>query len=228
MAESSPKLKLYLDNLSQPCRAINAFCLINKIPHEIKFVSLIANDHNKAEYEFINPFGKIPAINDDGFNLFESHAILRYLARTRKTPDHWYPADPKKVALIDAYLDWHHTGIRKATQFFFVKAKIEIPGLSYKSFNEEEVTKQFQLACDAMEKIWLKDEKFIGGASDISIADLSAFCELKQLLTIDYDFSAYPKIDAWMKKIWEIEEVKKVHETLIKFKEGKTAKVETV
>ena len=35
------------------------------------------------------------------FKLFESHAIMRYLAETRKVADHWYPQDPKKRAIVD-------------------------------------------------------------------------------------------------------------------------------
>lgn len=34
------RLKLYLDTLSQPCRAVNLFLLVNKIPFETKLINL--------------------------------------------------------------------------------------------------------------------------------------------------------------------------------------------
>lgn len=46
------------------------------------------------------------------FILSESHAILRYLQKSRKCADHWYPEDIKKRSMVDQYLDWHHTFIR--------------------------------------------------------------------------------------------------------------------
>ncbi len=49
---------------------------------------------------------------DDGFVVYESHTILRYLATSRKVASHWYPQDLKKRTRIDMYLDWHHTNLR--------------------------------------------------------------------------------------------------------------------
>ena len=56
------------------------------------------------------------------FKLGESHAILRYLARTYSCPEHWYPAvDLKKRAKIDTYLDEHHTFLRASCSELFKK-----------------------------------------------------------------------------------------------------------
>jgi len=219
-------LTLYLDGMSQPSRAVLAFLLFNKIPHKIAETIVREGGTKKPEFAEVNPFIRVPAIDDDGFKLFESHAILRYIARTRKVPDHWYPSDPKKVAYIDAYLDWHHTGTRKASPFLIVTTKYEVPGaISWKSFNAEQVNKDFETALKALETIWLKDEKFIGGAEEISIADLSAFCELEQLSLIGYDFSSSPKINSWLKKVRELEVIKAAHENFFKIKAAMLAKL---
>ena len=55
------------------------FCLLNKIPHQVEIISVIALDQYSKEYKTVNPNGKVPAINDNGFKLFESNTILRYL-----------------------------------------------------------------------------------------------------------------------------------------------------
>ena len=63
----------------------------------------------------------MPAIVDGDFNLSESHAIMRYLATSRKCDDHWYPADPRKRARIDEYLNWHHLNIRMGCGVLFFR-----------------------------------------------------------------------------------------------------------
>jgi glutathione S-transferase len=75
-------------------------------------------------YLALNPVGGIPTLDDDGFVLAESHAILRYLA-TREGRGDLLPADPFERARIDEFLDRLHTGIRAA---FF---RHEVPALGY-------------------------------------------------------------------------------------------------
>jgi len=54
-------------------------------------------------YLSLHPFGKIPAIVDDGFELYESQAILRYIARKAAAPA-LTPDDPRRLARMDQIL----------------------------------------------------------------------------------------------------------------------------
>jgi len=56
-------------------------------------------------YRALNPNGLVPAIEDDGLALWESNAIVRYLA-ARYAPDTLYPQDPAVRALGDKWMDW--------------------------------------------------------------------------------------------------------------------------
>jgi len=83
-----------------------------QLPYEIKTLSFSAEDNRKPEYLAISPRGKVPAIVDDGFALYESVAILEYLEQ--RYPDSGsplYPRDAKQAAItrriiqeVDAYL----------------------------------------------------------------------------------------------------------------------------
>ena len=66
-----------------------------------------------GRYLALNPVGGIPALDDDGFVLAESHAILRYLARREARAD-LYPAAAGEQARVDEFLERFHTGIRAA------------------------------------------------------------------------------------------------------------------
>ena len=104
---SDKKLIIYYDWASQPSRAVIAFCKFNNIPFELSSVRVAQGMHRTKEYTEMVPVQQIPAIKEidlktgEEWNLFESHAIMRYLAKSRNCPDHWYPEDPVKRALVD-------------------------------------------------------------------------------------------------------------------------------
>jgi glutathione S-transferase len=62
---------------------------------------------DEPEFRALNPFGKVPAIDDDGVAVWESHAILRYLAE-RYGADRFWP-DLVARTRIEPWLDWHQT-----------------------------------------------------------------------------------------------------------------------
>jgi glutathione S-transferase len=64
--------------------------------------------NNTAEYRAINPNGLVPTIDDDGFVLWESHAIVRYLARRHGTGSLW-PEDERTAADADRWMEWYST-----------------------------------------------------------------------------------------------------------------------
>ena len=127
--------------------------------------------------------GQVPALietDSDGktFCLAESHAILKYLAATRKVEDHWYPADVKKRALVDQYLDWHHSFLRQgASRSVFLK--LFLPMLTGKVATEAELDfyRVYLRRSLVMMDGWLSQSKYLCGPQ-ISIADLSAAHEL--------------------------------------------------
>jgi glutathione S-transferase len=58
-----------------------------------------------AAYLALNPNALIPTIEDDGIVLWESNAILRYLA-ARHAPERFWPGDPAVRAQADKWMDW--------------------------------------------------------------------------------------------------------------------------
>jgi glutathione S-transferase len=60
---------------------------------------------NTPEYKKMNPNSLVPTIDDDGFVLWESHSIVRYLAAKHGAGTLW-PADLKQRADSDRWMDW--------------------------------------------------------------------------------------------------------------------------
>ena len=71
-----------------------------------------------------------------------------------------------------------------------------------------------------LEQYWLKDTEYLCG-DQMTIADLSAACELYQLLKLEKPlFKQYPLVTDWLLKIYNIKEVGEMHEeVLIKMKQ---------
>ncbi len=63
---------------------------------------------NTPEYRRMNPNGLVPTIDDDGFVLWESHAIVRYLAAKHGAGTLW-PTDLKVRGDADRWMDWANT-----------------------------------------------------------------------------------------------------------------------
>ena len=62
------------------------------------------------EYLAMNPTGLVPTIDDDGFKLWESHTIVRYLAAKH---GRLYPAALQARADAERWMDWTHTFSRE-------------------------------------------------------------------------------------------------------------------
>jgi len=207
-------LKVYVDMMSQPSRAVLAFCKLNDIPHEVVLTDIAKGLNRTPSYLAINPAGQVPAIEDGDLKLAEGHAILAYLATTRNVADHWYPKDVKARAIVNQYLHWHHTQLRYAARLVFTLVLGPKLGMPAEHWRVEEAEFVLKKALDLMER-WLTKTRFLTGPAP-SIADISAVCELAQLQLIDYDLSKWPKVKAWFDSIYAWPQVVEVHAILNK------------
>lgn len=200
------KLQIYSNRLSQPCRAIIIFCKLHGIEFEEIHVSVAKGQQFTPEYKVINPMGKLPAIVHGSYKLFESHAILIYLACSFPgIADHWYPSDIQKRAKIHSVLDWHHSNLRQG-EAGYVQNRTLRPLLGGKmdleaaAVNEKLLSKSIA----KIENFWLQGEgKFLLGNFQPSIADLSLVCEIMQLQLVPESdrnriLSPYKKVLQWI------------------------------
>ncbi|KAJ7857216.1 thioredoxin-like protein [Mycena leptocephala] len=118
-------LKLYATSFAAGGGSIVALVLAEKqIPFELVLVDLAAKEQKLPEFLAKNPWGKVPVIDDDGFILYESRAICRYLVEKyadQGTP--LLPADLKERALVEQaasleLANFHPAVIKVAAEVF--------------------------------------------------------------------------------------------------------------
>ena len=96
-------LRLYHHPESTFARRVRVSLLEKRIEHELIEVDMAARAHRSAEYLALNPYGRVPTIDDDGFALYESAAILQYIEATRPAPA-LVPIGARGKARVDMHL----------------------------------------------------------------------------------------------------------------------------
>nr|XP_015908471.2 glutathione S-transferase 1 [Parasteatoda tepidariorum] len=95
---------LYGMDASPPCAAVRLTLGHLGIAFDSKLVELSTGDHLKPEFIKINPQHVVPTMDDNGFILWESRAILGYLVDQHAPGNSLYPKDPKERAIVDRLL----------------------------------------------------------------------------------------------------------------------------
>jgi len=98
-------MRLYYHPLSSNSRRAVMTAIHLGASLELVVVDLLKGEHRAEDFLKLNPNGKVPLLDDGGFLLWESHAIMQYLADV--TPGQaLYPRDPQARADVNRWLFW--------------------------------------------------------------------------------------------------------------------------
>jgi glutathione S-transferase len=73
-------MRLYILAVSNTSRPVRVLIGENKLPVEEVALDFYKGEHTTEPYISLNPNGLVPTLDDDGFILTESSAIMKYLA----------------------------------------------------------------------------------------------------------------------------------------------------
>ena len=150
------------------------------IPYESVPVNLEAKENRKPEYLAINPFGRVPAIVDGDFRLWESGAILLYLAdkhgKLPKTPE----------------------GRAEITQWVFYVNATLFPII----MNEQQRTEAMPGLFEPLNERLSKQQFLVG--NDLTVADVALAAPLAFVrMAYNFDLSAYPAVNAYVDRMMQ-------------------------
>lgn len=97
-------IRLHRHPLSGHAHRVQLFLSLLGLPHELVEVDLAARAHKTPEFVALSPFGQIPVLEDGPLALFDSNAILVYLARTYDPANRWLPQDAAGQARVQQWL----------------------------------------------------------------------------------------------------------------------------
>ncbi|KAK0469403.1 glutathione S-transferase [Desarmillaria tabescens] len=167
-------LELYGSPYSTCTKRVAAVLHEKKVPFEFCLVNLATGEHKTPSYLEKHPFGVVPYIDDDGFILYESRAISRYIAlKYESQGTKLIPTDDlKKIALFEQAASVEQSSFDPYVTTVGME-KIIKPRLKGIPANEaavEDALTSLSAKLDAYDVI-LSKQKYLAG-DDVTLADL--------------------------------------------------------
>nr|WMM91884.1 GSTe1 [Paracoccus marginatus] len=192
-------LKLYYNINASPCRAVLYTLNALNVPYEIVDISLLHHEQKTEKFRKMNPQHTIPTIEDeDGFILWDSHAINAYLAAKYGKDEHdkLYPKDLKARAIVDQTLHFNNS-VLFASLLNNIKTIIVRESITkITPVLKESVEEAF----DFLEKFLADGRRFVAG-NDITIADFSITTTITNLTVfMPLVLKGYPLVSEYYKR----------------------------
>jgi glutathione S-transferase len=165
------------------------------IDHEWVHIDTLAGETKSEEYLAMNPNGKIPLLAlDDGRYLWESNAILNYLATdTEFLPsDHFLRAQVFQWQFFEQYSHEPYIAVAR-----FIAKYLGLPDNRKAEYESKQAGGLQALA--VMETQLSKQPYFAGGR--LSVADISLYAYTHVAHEGGFDLTGYPGVKAWLKRI---------------------------
>ena len=147
------------------------------------------------EYLALNPNGRVPTIDDDGFVLSESMAINMYLT---KKHGKLYPADPKNEALMWQWSLWETDRLDRQMTLYANNASA-LPEAQRNAAVAKAAWEEISAAMAVLE-IALGKVRWLAG-DEFSVADLNVASAMYRALSLD--LAKWPRVTEWLHRCWD-------------------------
>ncbi len=186
-------MKLHDSAISGNCYKVRL--LLNRlgIPCTIVPIDILKGESRTEEFLKINPNGRTPVLEDNGFVLAESNAILAYLARGTK----FLPDDRQSWALVFQWMFFEQYSHEPciATSRFLLQHRPDTPERAAALAVRRDGG---WAALRVMEGHLAKNDFFVG---DYTIADIALFAYTQVSHEGGFLLDNFPKIRAWIERV---------------------------
>ena len=187
------KLQIYGPTQS---RAARALWICHELGIDFEHVPIEMKDLKSPQYLAINPNGKVPAMVDGDFKLFESMAINTYLAQKHNKNGLW-PAAAADQARVNQWSYWGMLELEKHLLTVVIDMFMTPPDKKNPKAVEEAIAgvqKPLKVLDDA-----LKGHDYLLGSSftlaDLNLASIMSWAKVSRL-----DLAAFPNVAAWLNR----------------------------
>ncbi len=195
-------MKLYYFPPSPNTRKVHAVAIYLELPVELQLVDLQKGEQRTPEFLKLNPTGRTPVLQDGDFVLWESTAIMQYLAS--QVPNTLWPEDGKSRADIMRWQSWQLAHWYPACQPLqyenFFKPLLQLGDPDRHVI--EQATEQFHKAAIALDT-HLAERKFLVNDS-LTLADFSVASDLTYAIQGRFPLENYPHIRSWYTRIEQL------------------------
>jgi glutathione S-transferase len=148
------------------------------------------------EYLRMNPNSLVPTIDDDGFVLWESHAIVRYLAAKHGAGSLW-PNDLRVRADADRWMDWAFTFQSAMRAVFWGLIRTPPDKRDLKAIEEGRKRSAELLA---VPESALAKNSYVAGKA-FTMGDIPLGCEVQRWMRVPIERPHFPNVEAWFERL---------------------------
>jgi glutathione S-transferase len=169
-----------------------------KTPYELLLVDFAKGEHKQAAHLSRQPFGQIPAIDDDGFSFYESRAICRYI--NEKVGGNLVPGDIKGRALMEQWISVETSNFTPHAMKFIYHDVFKRP---QEPAVLEAAGKGLETALGVMDARLAVSPTLAG--PQLSLADVCfmPYFEYAMNTSAKPIFAKYPHVSAWWNRVSE-------------------------
>ncbi|XP_055699212.1 glutathione S-transferase 1-1 [Phlebotomus papatasi] len=184
-------MKLYGVSDGPPSLAVRMALKALDIPFELVNVDYCAGEHLTEKYAEINPQKEIPVLDDDGFYLSESIAILQYLCDKYRPDSQLYPKDPKARAIVNHRLNFN-------SAFYYSSISMYVMAPIFFDYQRTPIgLKKLNMSLEAFETYMKRSGTKYAAADYLTIADFPLVTATLCLEAINFSLDEYTLVKAW-------------------------------
>lgn len=192
-------MKLYYFPPSPNSRRAHAIALHLQMPMDFQLISLPEGEQRTPDFLALNPTGRIPVLQDGDFALWESNAIMQYLASQVSTS--LWPDDAKQRADILRWQSWQlahwFRGCQPLQYERFVKQILQLGDPDPQVI--EQATNVFHREAAILEAHLAKHPYLVN--DELTLADFAVASDLTYATVAQFPLEAYPHIRVWYDRI---------------------------
>ncbi|MEM5459993.1 glutathione S-transferase [Paraburkholderia phytofirmans] len=192
VARPAQPIRLYTTLLSGHGHRVKLFLTLLDLPFEVVELDMKAGENRKPAYLALNPFGQVPTIQDGDITLFDSNAILVYLAK-RYGDASWLPEDPLGAAAVQRWLSL------AAGQIAYGPCTARLVTVFGAPHDHDTAQKLAVKLFDVLDGE-LAHKPFAAG-NQVTIADIAAHTYIAHAPEGGVSLDPYPNIRAWLRRV---------------------------
>jgi len=189
---------LYGADLSSPSNKVRFVLHALNLTYDYKRISIREGQNRTPEFLKLHPAGKVPVIDDNGFVLFESNAIIKYLAQ--KNNSSLYPLDLEQKSLIDQWIDFISMHVNGALEkILYNRVFAPVIGVPADERAIQEGEKLFHRFLPVVDNQTGCHPYLV--RSGMTLADFCLLAALDPVEAGGLSLESYPKVKAWREKM---------------------------
>ena len=155
--------------------------------------------NHAPEYLALNPNGLVPTLDDDGFVLWESNVIVRYLA-ARHGNGSLYPDDLRERADAERWMDWQQTRVSSPMRVLY-RALLLVPPESTPPPSLDTAHRQAAQAWTMLERR-LERQPYVAGNA-LTVGDIALGNAVHRWFRLPIERPLLPSLRAWYDRLCE-------------------------